>query len=469
MLNPPCPPIIMKREKTRDIDFFFNPKSIAVIGASPNPDKPSYVILESLKSIDFPGKIYPVNPKYTSINNLRCYSSVEGIGSSVDLAVIAVPASLVMDTLKDAANKKVKGAIIISAGFGETGSDGKGLEDEIKAMAHREGIRVLGPNCLGIYDTISKVDTFFVPSERMGRPIKGGLSILSQSGSFAALIMDEMAAEGIGVSRVVSYGNRLDIGESDCLEFLADDKHTKAVAIYMESVDDGRRFVEAASRCAKKKPVIALKVGKREAGISAAKSHTGAMTGRYEIYRAAFRKAGIIEVDGYEGLKDTCRALNIFKPVKGRKVLIITDGGGIGVRLADACEERGLNVAALPEGLQKKLSAKFPAFYGINNPLDLTGSATDDEYVMALDVGLKDSYDIAIVTLLWGPPQITEGLVYKLKAAIKRHDKPVIVCSPGGTFTKRMNRAFEDNGIPVFTTPESAARAAAVLAKNRGK
>lgn len=457
------------RKKTADISFFFNPKSIAVIGASPTPGKPSYVILESLKSIGFPGRIYPVNPKYTSINNLNCYSSVTEVRDTVDLAVIAAPAPLVIDILKDAANKKVKGAIIISAGFGETGSDGKRLEDEIKEVTQREGIRVLGPNCLGVYDTVSKIDTFFVPSERMGRPIKGGISILSQSGSFAALIMDEMAAEGIGVSRVVSYGNRLDIGESDCLEFLVDDRHTKAVAIYMESVDDGRRFVEAASRCAKKKPVIVVKVGKREAGGSAAKSHTGAMTGRYEIYRAAFRKAGIIEVDGYERLKDACRALNTFKPVKGRKVLIITDGGGIGVRLADACEEMGLDVAALPEGLQKKISAKFPAFYGINNPLDLTGSATDDEFISALDAGLKESYNIAIVSLLWGPPQLTEGLVYKLKAAIKKHDNPVIICSPGGTFTRKMNRAFEDNGIPVFNTPEAAVRAAAVLAKNRGK
>lgn len=453
------------REKATDIGFLFNPKSIAVIGASPTPGKPSYVIFESLKSIGFPGKIYPVNPKYTSINNLSCYSSVAEIEDSVDIAVVAVPAPLVIDALKGAADKKVKGVIIVSAGFGETGSDGKGLEDEIKALAHREGIRVLGPNCLGVYDTVSKIDTFFVPKDRMGRPVKGGISILSQSGSFAALIMDEMAAEGIGVSRVVSYGNRVDIGESDCLEFLADDRHTRAVAIYMESVDDGRRFVESASRCAKKKPVIAVKVGRMGAGISAAISHTGAMTGKREIYRAAFRKAGIIEVDGYEGLKDACRALNIFNPVKGGKVLIITDGGGIGVRLADACEEMGLDVAALSEGLQKSLSAKFPVFYGINNPLDLTGSVTDDEFVSALHAGLKDSYDIAIVTLLWGPPQLTEGLVYKLKAAVKKHDKPVLICSPGGTFTKKMNRVFEDNGIPVFTTPESAARAAAILSK----
>ena len=450
--------------KTGDISFFFNPKSIAIVGASPTPGKISYVILESLRKIGFKGEIYPVNPKYKSIDDLKCYCSISEIGKNIDLAVIAVPAPLVLDSLKDAGTK-VKGAIIISAGFGEAGKDGSKMESGIKEIAKETGIRVMGPNCMGVYDTVSMVDTFFVPAERMGRPGKGGISILSQSGSFASIIMDEMASEGIGVSRVVSYGNRVDVGESDCIEFLAGDDNTKAVAIYMESVDDGRRFVEAASRCAKKKPVLAIKVGKREAGISAAKSHTGAMTGRYEIYRAAFRKAGIIEIDGYEGLKDACRALNIFKPVKGRKVLVITDGGGIGVRIADACEEMGLDIATLPVSAQKTLAARFPAYYSIINPIDLTGSVTEEEYVTALEEGLKGSYDMAIVALLWGPPKLTEGLVDKLAEAIKLVKKPVLICSPGGNFTKRMNRAFEEKGIPVFTSPESVARAAAVLAK----
>lgn len=455
-------------QQVSDISFFFHPISVAVVGASPIPGKPSYVIMESLKTMGFSGTIYPVNPRYTSINNLRCYSSIAEIEVSIDLAVIAIPAPLVLDALKDAA-KLAKGAIIISSGFGEAGNDGRKMEDGIKEIVKETGIRVMGPNCMGIYDTVSMVDTFFVPAERMGRPGKGGISILSQSGSFASIIMDELASEGMGVSRVVSYGNRVDVGESECLEFLADDKHTEAVALYMESVDDGRRFVEAAARCAKKKPVLAIKVGKREAGISAAKSHTGAMTGRYEIYRAAFRKAGIIEIDGYEGLKDACRALNIFKPVKGRKVLLITDGGGIGVRIADACEEMGLDVAALPKTLQKNLAVKFPAFYGINNPMDLTGSVTNEEYLTAIEDGLKDDYDMAIVALLWGPPRLTEGLVDRFVETIRRLKKPVLICSPGGTFTKRMNRAFEERGIPVFTSPESAARAAAVLVNTKGK
>jgi acyl-CoA synthetase (NDP forming) len=452
------------REKSSDVSFFFNPKSIAIVGASPNHGKLSYVILESLKRIGFPGVIYPVNPKYTSISDLRCYSSVMEIGEGIDLAVIAVPAPLVLSALIDA-GRKIKGAIIVSAGFKEAGEEGRRLEEGIKDLSQREGIRIMGPNCMGLYDTISKVDTFFIPAERIGRPGRGGVSILSQSGSFAATIMDEMASEGIGVARVVSYGNRVDVGESDYLGFLADDKDTRVVALYMESVDDGRRFIEAASRCARKKPVIAVKVGKREAGVSAARSHTGAMAGRYEIYRAAFRKAGIIEVAGYEGLKDACKVLNIWGQVKGKRVLIISDGGGIGVGIADACEEMGLEVPPLKEAARKRLSKRFPNFYSFGNPIDLTGSATDDDYVTALKDGLKDGFDIAIVALLWGPPQLTDGLVGRLSEAIRDSDKPVIICSPGGRFTCNMNRAFGERGIPVLTTPESAARAAAVLAK----
>lgn len=452
----------MPKQKS-DIGFFFNPKSIAIVGASPNQGKLSHVILESLKRIGYPGIIYPVNPKHTSINDLRCYSSVTEIGEEIDLAVIAVPAPLVLSSLMDA-GKKIKGAIIVSAGFKEAGEEGRRLEEGIKDLSRREGIRVMGPNCMGIYDTVSRIDTFFIPAERIGRPGRGGLSILSQSGSFAATVMDEMAAEGIGVSRVVSFGNRVDVGEADCLEFLADDRDTRVVALYLESVDDGRRFVDAASRCARKKPVVAVKVGKRDAGVSAARSHTGAMAGRYEIYRAAFRKAGIIEVDGYEGLKDACRSLNVYKPAKGKRVLIVTDGGGIGVRIADACEEMGLEVATLSEPVRKRLAKVFPPFYGIGNPLDLTGSVRDEEYVMSVKDGMND-FDIAIVALLWGPPQLSEELINKLTELIKKDKKPVILCSPGGTFTKKINRAFEDKGIPVFATPEAAVRAAAVLAK----
>jgi acyl-CoA synthetase (NDP forming) len=308
-----------------DISFFFSPKSIAIVGASPRCGKPSHIIVESLKRIGYPGVTYLVNPNY---------------------------------------------AIIVSAGFKETGYAGTKLEEELKGIGERKGIRIIGPNCMGIYDTVSQIDTYFTPVERVRRPKRGGLSILTQSGSFAELIMDEMASEGIGVARIVSYGNRVDVGETDCLNFLMDDEATKVVLIYMESVDDGRQFVEVASRCTEKKPVVVVKVGKREAGIHAARSHTGAICGRYEIYRAAFKKAGIIEVDGYEGLKDACKVLNTYDLVEGNRVLIVTDGGGVGVSMADACEDLGLDVSKLTEETRKRLSARLPGFFATGNPIE---------------------------------------------------------------------------------------------------
>lgn len=448
-----------------DIGFFFNPKSIAVIGASPTPGKISNVIIESLKRAGFTGGTYPVNPKYKTVGDIKCYGSISEIGKEIDLAVIALPASLVPDALRGAGGM-VKGAIIVSGGFKESGKVGISLEEQVRGIVENDGIRVMGPNCMGIYDTISKVDTFFIPADRIGRPKRGGISLLSQSGSFAGTMMDEMAYEGIGVARVISYGNRVDVGEAECLDFLAEDIDTRMVALYVESVDDGRLFVDAAARCAKKKPIVAVKVGKRGSGEAAARSHTGAMTGRYEIYRAAFRKAGIIEVGGYEELKEACKALSIYDPAPGRRVLIISDGGGIGVNLADSCEEQGLEVAGLGRELQNSLSSFLPSFCSVQNPIDLTGSVVDDWYVTALREGLSDDYDMAILALMWGPPQLSERLIDRICYAIKELKKPVIICTPGGEFAKGMNRILGERGVPVFTTPESAARAAAVLARD---
>ena len=445
-----------------DISFFFSPKSIAVVGASPRRGKPSHVIVESLKRIGYPGVTYLVNPNYEYIDGSKCYRSLSEIQDDIDVAIFVLPAPIVIEIMERTDN--VRGAIIVSAGFKEMGDAGRRLEEELKEIVERKGIRIIGPNCLGIYDTVSRIDTFFIPVDRMKRLKRGGLSILTQSGSFAEMIVDEMASEGIGVARIVSYGNRVDVGETDCLNFLMDDEATKVIVLYMESVDDGRRFVDVASRCTKKKPVVAVKVGKREAGVHAARSHTGAICGRYEIYRAAFKKAGIIEVDGYEGLKDACKVLNTYGLVKGKRVLIVTDGGGVGVSIADACEDLGLEVTGLTEETRKRLSSKLPGFSATGNPIDLTGSVTDEDYVIALEEGLREEYDIVIVAVLWGPPEITERLVDKLKEVRDRYNKPMIVCSPGGEFARRMAKHFEEKGMPVFVSPESAARAAAVLA-----
>lgn len=444
------------------IDFFFKPESIALIGASPNPEKLSYTILENLLKMGFQGKIYPVNPGYQEIKGLKCYPTPGEITDKLDIAIFAVPATTVLEILNSPV-ENIRGAVIVSSGFREVGPEGKEMEIRLKEILEEKGIRAIGPNCLGIYDTASKVDTFFISSDKVERPDRGGISVLTQSGSFAAMIMDEMANEGAGVARVVSYGNKVDVDESDCLEFLAGDEATKAVALYIESVEDGRRFLEAASRCVQKKPVVALKVGKREPGARAASSHTGAVSGRYEAYEAAFRKAGIIEVANYEELKDACKVLDRYPLAEGKRVLIITDGGGIGISIADACEEAGLRVPDLSREAVSKLRKKLPAFASVRNPVDLTGSVKDEHYVAALQEAFGEEYDLAIVSLLWGPPLLTTGVAEKIRDFADRCGKPVLVCSPGGKFSREMASAFTATDMPVFFTPDSAVRAAAVL------
>ncbi|MBI1912962.1 MAG: CoA-binding protein [Deltaproteobacteria bacterium] len=449
----------------KNLDFFFNPGSVAIVGASERPGKISRIILESLAKTGFKGSIYPVNPKYDTVAGLKCYPSLSVIGEAIDVAVLALPAENVPEALMGCAGI-AKGAIIVSGGFAEVGGKGKELEKAVREISKKEGIRVIGPNCMGIYDAISRLDTFFIPPERIQRPKAGGLSIISQSGSFAITAMDELAAEGIGVARVVSYGNKSDVNEADCLDFLADDEATKAVAIYIESVEEGRKFVEAASRCCAKKPVMAIKVGKAGAGITAAGSHTGAIAGRYEVYRAAFKKAGIIELGGYEEFTVACKAFGMQNEAKGNRVMIITDGGGMGVGIADACFELGLEVPPLTEELKKGLKPMFPPYFSVSNPIDLTGSATDEWYADALEKTMAgDNYDMAIVAALWGPPALTDRLPDMLARKRGFGNKPVIICSPGGVFSRSKLELFRKAGLPVFSSPEAAVRAAAVLAK----
>lgn len=449
----------------KNMDFFFEPRSVAVVGASEAPGKLSAVIMDSLLSSGFTGKVIPVNPKYSSVKGLKCFPSVSEIENGVDIAVYALPASLTLRALRDAENK-VKGAIIVSGGFGEAGDEGRALERGIKDIVKETGIRVIGPNCMGIFDAVSGLDTFFIPRTRIARPLRGSLSIISQSGSFAITAMDELASAGVGVARVVSYGNKTDVSEADCLRFLSEDPHTKAVALYIEAIEDGRAFIEAAAVCASKKPVFAIKVGRHGAGALSALSHTGAIAGNYEAYRAAFRKSGVMELDGYEEFIAACKAFGSVTEAKGPRVVIITDGGGMGVSIADECAEAGLEVPPLSEDLKERVREGLPSYFSINNPIDLTGSVTDEMYADALDKTLSDdSFDIAIVAALWGPPGLTDELPALLSERAQGIKKPVLVCSPGGAFTRSKADLFIKCGFPVFQTPEAAVKAASILAR----
>ena len=451
------------------METFFNPSSVAIVGATEKPGSLPGIILKNLLTMGFQGKIYPVNPKYKTIFGLRCFSSILDIQDEVALTVIAIPASSVMEVLQQQAQKRIHRAIIISAGFREMGAEGMKMEEEIKHVAIKNDIRILGPNCLGVLDNYTNFTTSFLSWERVSNPKKGSLSILSQSGAFAIALLDLAAQEGLGIAKMVNYGNRIDVGESDLLPFLRDDIHTKVIAIYMESVDDGRRFIEAAKSCSKKKPIVALKVGKGAAGIAAAKSHTGAIAGNYEIYKAAFLKSGIIEANGLEEFIDGVKAISMQNPPKGNRILIVTNGGGLGVIVADHCSENGLEIPPPSPQLKEKLRSKFSTFYVVNNPVDLTGSACDRDYHIALNTCMieSDEYDAAIIIPLMAPQGMTEKVVDLINDVMKRSGKPAVICTVGGVFTTKVKQLFEEREFPVYPSPERSAKAMAMLLKRR--
>lgn len=451
------------------METFFNPSSVAIIGATEKAGSLPGIILKNLLDMGFTGRIYPVNPKYQSVFGLKCFSSLLDIPDEIALTVIAIPAAFVLDVLKQQARKRIHRAIIISAGFREMGTEGTDMEEKIKQVAAENNIRILGPNCLGVLDNYTNFTTSFLPWERVSTPKKGSLSILSQSGAFAIALLDLAAQEGLGIAKMINYGNRIDVGESALLPYLTDDVHTKVVALYMESVDHGRRFIETAKACSKKKPIVALKVGKGAAGIAAAKSHTGAIAGKYEIYKAAFLKAGIIEAHGLEEFIDGVKALSMQKPPQGNRILIVTNGGGFGVIVTDHCTENGLEVPAPSPRLKEKLRSKFSTFYVVNNPVDLTGSARDEDYRTALHTCMveSDEYDAAIIIPLMAPQGMTERIVDIVDDTMKLSKKPAIICTVGGSFTTRVKQLFEERMLPVYPSPERSAKAMSILFKRK--
>ncbi|OQZ03932.1 MAG: hypothetical protein B6D34_04855 [Candidatus Brocadia sp. UTAMX1] len=451
------------------MEVFFNPSSVAIVGATEKPGSLPGIILKNLLDMGFQGKIYPVNPKYKTIFGLPCFPSILDIPNEVALTVIAIPASFVLEVVRQQAQKQIRHAIIISAGFREMGVEGIEMEEHIKRVACENGIRILGPNCLGVLDNYANFTTSFLSWERVSYPKKGSLSILSQSGAFAIALLDLASQEGLGIAKMVNYGNRLDVGESTLLPFLQNDIHTRVIAIYMESVDHGRKFIEAAKSCSEKKPIIALKVGKGAAGIAAARSHTGAIAGNYAIYRAAFLKSGIIEANGLEEFIDGVKALSMQSPPKGNRILIVTNGGGFGVIVADHCSESGLEVPIPSTQLKERLRSNLSAFYVVSNPVDLTGSACDRDYHMALTACMleSDEYDAAIIIPLMAPQGMTAKVVDLITDTMKRSGKPAVICTVGGAFTLRIKQLFEDREFPVYPSPERSVKAMSILLRRR--
>jgi acyl-CoA synthetase (NDP forming) len=447
-----------------ELEGFFYPRTVALIGATDKAAKPARTILENLAHFD--GAVYPVNPKHKTLLGHHCYASVAEIPESIDLAIVALPAPLVeceIDTLKE---RGIRRLIVISSGYAEAGGSGVQMQSRIAEKIRHYGMRLIGPNALGVYNTDNGLDSFFVSRERVSRPVAGRLSIVSQSGAITVILMEALSRDGIGVAKAVNYGNRLDVDDADCLDYFAGDPKTGALAMYIESVADGQKFLRAAKEFTSRKPLVVWKAGKFEIGAAAVASHTATLAGRYGLYRAAIRQAGAVEAEGFDHMVDAAKAVAIMDyPCAGKRLLIVTNGGGMAVAAADQASREGFVTPRIPDGVRETLKQAFPPFFVMNNPIDITGSGKDQDYYTALKEALPH-YDAAVVIILMGATTVTEASTELIARACHEAKKPVTCCILQGLgYTREAMSVLLKLGVPVYPSPERAVRALAALRK----
>ena len=471
-------------EAIQQLHSFFNPRSVAIIGATKKVDKAGHVIFKNFVTNKergvFEGELYPVNPGEDSILGSKCYHSLSNIPYEVELIVIIIPAKFVPAVMEQAAAKKVKAAIIISSGFKEVGN--KELEDQVVATAKKGGIRVLGPNCLGIYYSKTGIDTLFLPETKVlttgeevvatPRPMPGNIAMITQSGAFGVAALDYLTGRQMGVSKFVSFGNKCDVNESDILHYLLYDKETKVTLAYFEDIRNGREFLKIAKKVTLKKPIVVIKSGKSSAGARAAASHTGAIAGSDKIYDAAFVQGGVIRAKDMEEFFDIGKALAMQPPARGNNVGILTDAGGPGVMTVDECEILGLTVerfsdvtlAKFQELKDKDVILKIAA---TSNPVDLTGSVTDEMFEISADIMLQDPGIYGLILLgLHHMPGLREKYIDSIVKVSLKYNKPVVMCDIGETEMALYTRGrFDRLCVPSYTSPEDAARAMDALVR----
>jgi acetyltransferase len=444
------------------LEKFFNPKSVAIVGASRQKGKVGYEILRSMLDAGFPGKIFPVNPQADSIEGLKCYHDLNAIGQAPDLVIIVVPAKAVASVMQQCAAVGNKAVIIITAGFKEVGEEGRKLEQQVIQIAKQAGIRVIGPNCLGLIVPAKKLNASFGGT----LPAVGATGYLSQSGALMAAILDMANASGIGFSKLVSIGNKADVDELEIIDAFADDPDTKVIAGYLESITDGNAFVNQAEKISQKKPVLLMKAGVTAAGAKAASSHTGSLTGSETAYEAVFERAGVIRCFSLKSQFDFAQGFAYQPLPAGSSVAVITNAGGAGIMAADAIEKQQLTFAKLSEGTIRQLAEKLPPAANLYNPVDVLGDALPDRYEFALDVVLDDPNVNAVVVLLT-PQAMTDatGTAKALVAVTKRKPgKPVVAAFLGASKVADANVVLRKGQIPQYDSPESAVLTIKVMA-----
>ena len=441
----------------RNLDKIFNPHRVAVIGASDTPTSVGYTVLRNLVGSGFRGVVYPVNPKREAVQGIHAYQDVSSLPHAPDLAVICTPSPTVPGLVRSLGEAGTRGIVIISAGFREIGEEGKELERRVmEEKAKFDGMRILGPNCLGIIVPGIHLNASFAAAS----PSAGNVGFISQSGALCTSVLDWAIDEGIGFSYFVSVGNMLDVSMGDLIDYFGSQTETRSIILYIESISEAREFMSAARAFARTKPIVAYKAGRFAESAAAAASHTGAMAGVDAVYEAAFQRAGIERIFQIEDMFDCAELLARQHPPKGDRLAIITNAGGPGVMTTDALIERDGKLATLTDETMEKLNASLPPFWSHGNPVDVLGDAPPERFAKAVDIVVKDT-DVDAVLVILTPQAMTDPTATAAAVAevAAKANKPVLAAWMGGHVVSKGTQVLSDAGIPTYNAPEKAIRA----------
>ncbi len=449
-------------------EHLVNPRSIAVIGASHNPKKIGYVVLQNLKNNGYSGNVYPINPKGGEILGFKVYTSMDAIPEEkVDLSVITLPAEITARIVGEVASRS-RFIIPIAGGFGEIGEEGKKREEILRREAKKHGARIIGPNTVGIYIPRTGVNTALIVPERSRFPGDGEIAFITQSGALGLLTMDSVSLYDVGFSAFINLGNRIDVDENELLAYFGEDENTKVVIMYIESFANGREFMRIAKEVSRKKPIVVLKAGRTARGGKAASLHTGALGGSDAVADGAFKQCGVIRAYDEIELVDYARALAYGKPIWGERIAVVTSAGGVGVVTTDYIESKdrgiGMKMAELSNETKRRIREEVVPFASVENPVDMTAQASDEDYDGVL-AALNDdpNVDAILVYALFQTPLISEKLVDIITKWHREGKKPIVVGTIGSDFALRMMRKFERNRVPVYPSILRAVKSIKIL------
>lgn len=449
--------------QSKSLDWILRPVSVAVIGASRKPGTIGYQIVDNLVRHGYAGPVYPVNPSADSIHSIRAYRSVLEIPDPVELAVVVVPKDRVLEVVDECCRKGVRGLVVITAGFREVGGSGVDRERALVERVRRHGMRLIGPNCMGVLNTAPdlSMNATFAPT----MPPAGPVAFMSQSGALGVTILDYARELGIGIRQFVSVGNKPDVSGNDLLEYWEEDEAIRVILMYLENLGNPRKFTRIARRVTRRKPIVVVKSGRTAAGARAATSHTGSLAGADATADALFAQCGVIRVDSVQALFDVAQAFSHLPIPAGNRVAIVTNAGGPGIMIADACEAAGLDVVELTEETQARLRASMPEEASVRNPVDMVASATAERYRIALDAVLEDPRVDAAIAAFVPPLGVRQQDVAAaiVEARRTRPGKPLLAVLMGKEGLPEGRAELGAAGVPAYIFPESAARALAAM------